>query len=442
MCGTRARADDGAMEETHDEMTRDPSSRPAPASTSTLPPPAPWRLLRSRDRVLGGVCSGIAASIGVDVTLVRLAFIAAGLSGFGVLVYLILWLVVPKEDPAAGRVLQAAPAETAKWFRIGLVVGAAVGLLGVVGWPLGWGIGAGSGPAFALGLILIAVGIAYLVSRRRSEPAVLASSAAGPWAPPSSGPVTAGGQVATAGGQVATAGSPAIPAGGGPARDETSARPRASNGLIVARVFGWVAVIVSLFLAASFAGLVAVGVLSVRLPVLVGLVGLAAFALLVGTTAGARTPWPILVSMALVLGAAGMAAGLSRWDGGIGERIAQPATVAEVQPTYDLAIGRRVVDLTAVDVPEGGLDLTIDQGLGQVEVVLPADAAVVADVHIDGGEARVLGRVDSGLDVDLTVRDPGTGGTVDLRVDLTFGQVVVCRPGAGTGGQDGCGSQS
>ena len=61
------------------------------------------------DRVLGGVAGGIAAEVGVDANVIRLAFVAAAALTFGlaVLLYLLLLLVVPEEEvsaqlPAAG----------------------------------------------------------------------------------------------------------------------------------------------------------------------------------------------------------------------------------------------------------------------------------------------------------------------------------------------------
>jgi len=61
------------------------------------------RLYRSRnDRTLAGVCGGIAEYFGWDPTLVRVAWIILTLlGGSGVLLYLILWLVMP-EAPVAG----------------------------------------------------------------------------------------------------------------------------------------------------------------------------------------------------------------------------------------------------------------------------------------------------------------------------------------------------
>ena len=57
------------------------------------------RLVRSRtDRMVAGVCSGVAAYLGVDPTWVRAALlILTVFNGFGLVVYLALWLLVPSE---------------------------------------------------------------------------------------------------------------------------------------------------------------------------------------------------------------------------------------------------------------------------------------------------------------------------------------------------------
>ncbi|MBB6244624.1 phage shock protein PspC (stress-responsive transcriptional regulator) [Rhodanobacter sp. A1T4] len=56
------------------------------------------RLYRSRtNRTLAGVCAGIADYFGWDPTLVRIAWILLTLlGGSGILIYVILWLVVPE----------------------------------------------------------------------------------------------------------------------------------------------------------------------------------------------------------------------------------------------------------------------------------------------------------------------------------------------------------
>lgn len=46
-------------------------------------------------KILGGVCSGIAAYFGIDPVIVRVLFIVFAFTGFGVLLYLLLWVFIP-----------------------------------------------------------------------------------------------------------------------------------------------------------------------------------------------------------------------------------------------------------------------------------------------------------------------------------------------------------
>jgi phage shock protein C len=58
------------------------------------------RLKRSSsNRMLAGVCGGIAEWLGWDPTLVRIAFVVVSIASAafpGILVYLVLWVVMPK----------------------------------------------------------------------------------------------------------------------------------------------------------------------------------------------------------------------------------------------------------------------------------------------------------------------------------------------------------
>ncbi len=57
---------------------------------------------RGKDRILGGVCSGLAAGLHVDPLWVRLGFVLlAFLQGVGLLIYIVLWLVMP--EPVEGQ---------------------------------------------------------------------------------------------------------------------------------------------------------------------------------------------------------------------------------------------------------------------------------------------------------------------------------------------------
>jgi phage shock protein C len=62
----------------------------------------PRRLYRSRDdRMIAGVCAGLAAYLNVDVTVVRIiAVITIVLPGPSVIAYLIGWLLIPEQPPA------------------------------------------------------------------------------------------------------------------------------------------------------------------------------------------------------------------------------------------------------------------------------------------------------------------------------------------------------
>ncbi len=58
------------------------------------------RLTRSNNRVIAGVCAGLAKWLGWDIALVRGLYIIVSIfsAGFpGTLAYIILWIVLPEE---------------------------------------------------------------------------------------------------------------------------------------------------------------------------------------------------------------------------------------------------------------------------------------------------------------------------------------------------------
>ena len=60
------------------------------------------QLMRSSsDRIIGGVCGGLARYFNIDSAIVRLVFVLAVLSGISPLVYLVLWIVMPEEKTTA-----------------------------------------------------------------------------------------------------------------------------------------------------------------------------------------------------------------------------------------------------------------------------------------------------------------------------------------------------
>lgn len=60
------------------------------------------KLYRSQtQKMIAGVCGGLAEFLGLDPTVVRLIFVLLALgAGHGVLIYLMLWLIMPRGEAA------------------------------------------------------------------------------------------------------------------------------------------------------------------------------------------------------------------------------------------------------------------------------------------------------------------------------------------------------
>jgi phage shock protein C len=62
--------------------------------------PESRKLYRSRNnRMIVGVCAGLADFFGIDPTVIRLLFVVGALLGFGsfILIYIVMFIVVPEE---------------------------------------------------------------------------------------------------------------------------------------------------------------------------------------------------------------------------------------------------------------------------------------------------------------------------------------------------------
>jgi phage shock protein C len=149
------------------------------------------RMYRSTtDKMLGGVCAGLGKYLRVDVTIVRLFFVVLTMvGGFGPILYLILWVVIPPEghvEPGgqpehldgvelkerAGMVrddfvsaVSSPNQNTARFIGIALVLMG--GFLVLKQLNIGWLSWLNSGVIWA-GLILLA-GVALLVRGSRGE---------------------------------------------------------------------------------------------------------------------------------------------------------------------------------------------------------------------------------------------------------------------------------
>jgi len=98
-----------------------------------------------------------------------------------------------------------------------------------------------------------------------------------------------------------------------------------------------------------------------------------------------------------------------------------------------LWVGDIDLDLTTARFEPGDNYLVIRAWAGDVNVRVPRDMEVVAEVRCTAGEARVLDEYRSGTAIDLTARRPAPGGDgaeaggtrLFIGIDVTFGEIRV-----------------
>jgi phage shock protein PspC (stress-responsive transcriptional regulator) len=143
--------------------TEQPTSEPT-AEQPTTATPGPRRLFRSRgDRVIGGVCGGIAKYFNVDPVLVRVGAVAlVFLGGAGILAYIAAVLLIPNEGVDGG-----APEAPRRGMAIAGVILLVVAICVVLPFQGGWGPGWGLVP---LGFVALAGLLVWrLASGQRPE---------------------------------------------------------------------------------------------------------------------------------------------------------------------------------------------------------------------------------------------------------------------------------
>lgn len=138
--------------------------------------------------MVSGVCGGIAAAVGVDAVLVRVATVVLAVTGPGVPLYLVAWLLMPADGRGVRRDADDSRAEVRRAVGLGLIVLGAVLALRSLGltppdqvlWPV-LVVGAGVGAVvwqvrprmeadrwdalrIGIGVMVIGAGIAALVA--------------------------------------------------------------------------------------------------------------------------------------------------------------------------------------------------------------------------------------------------------------------------------------
>jgi phage shock protein PspC (stress-responsive transcriptional regulator) len=354
-----------------DPATEAPRPEPEPEPAAATPPPSPRRLLRTRDdRVLGGVCSGLARYFNIDPLIIRIAAVALiFVGGFAVIAYIAALLLVP-EDDGTGRPVAGKPGRLSTIAGAVVIVLAGVALLdGQWGVGFGWAFGA-LAPTVLIVAILAVAGQRLLANRGENQPA--AARIAGAALLLSA--ILAGALVAAAGAAVATA------AGGG------------------AVIAGVVIVLGVLMVAFSFRD--------------------------------RRARWLALPALVLAIPSGVVAAAGVDVDHGVGNRDYAPATLADLKPGgYELGVGELVIDLRDTRWPrDATVDLKVDVGTGHALVLVPADVCLEADTHAGLGYLNLLGSETGGADIDdqrgTIARSPSARKLV-LDADVGIGAIEV-----------------
>jgi phage shock protein PspC (stress-responsive transcriptional regulator) len=348
--------------------TQGPAPEPEPAPAAAA---APRRLLRSRDdRVLGGVCGGLARYFNVDPLIVRIAAVALiFLGGISVVAYIAALLLVP-EDDGTGHPTPGKPGRLATIAGVVVIVlGAAVLLDGHWGFGFGWFFG-GLAPALLIVTILAIAGQRLLAGRGENQPTAARIAGA---ALMISG-IGLGVLLLAAGGAVATA---------------------VGGGAVIAAVVILLGVVMVAF---SFRD--------------------------------RRARWLALPALALAVPSSVVAAAGVDVDHGIGSRDYAPASADVVRDNYELGVGEMVVDLRDTRWDRGAtINLTTKVGTGHLLVLVPQDTCVQADTHAGLGYVNVLGHDSGGADVDdqegSVARAPAQSRRLVLDGEVGIGAVEV-----------------
>jgi len=460
--------DSGAPEDA--TRTRGPAGPPPPyiPGPTAPPPPRPDFLqeLRSlrrsrRDKVIAGVCGGIAERLGLDPILVRVVTVAlAFFGGVGVLIYLLGWLLLPVEGGQAS-IVESAFGRRAAGHRPRSLLFAALLLFATLGVATTLLDGSFDGAV----LVVLTVVALYVLLRRDGQPSP--STYAGPqWgspeaAPPATattGPVPTDSttrpirtesaatgplppvddtrDLPTPTPQTAPAWYDAPPPPPQPPRPVWSpqAEPPArlkNRSRLFAVVMSLVLVLVGLIALADANGAGIGAAAYVALPLAV--VGLG---LLVGAWYG-RSRGLIAVGtlLALALPVATAVDEVVDHDGRTAHVDVVATTIAEGTGSHDYGAGEVRYDLRALDFTGLDEELSIDLAIGSVDIILPPNVDVDVDVSVGLGDVNILDReTSSGFGLDASVSDRGRdgsgGGRLSIRVDSGAADVEVTRAAA------------
>src|SRR5215212_861981 len=437
---------------------------PAATATQALPPPAPVapgpragrRLVRRTDRrIIAGVAGGIADYLGLEPWLVRTAFVVlVPFGGFGALAYLIAWLLVPPagtDQSLAAGVLRRPPRGLRGYLGVALILLAVAILASAFSEPeviwavalIAFGIflfrqddpeppdgpppggGGGTDPAAATATLPPAAPAATTTEPLGQPPATTSTST------PTSAALAAAAEPTTLPPPDLPVWSPPPPPAG-PAAAWGAPSPRRPRRRPFLGPLTFAAALIATGVALALDNLNVVD-LSVGQLLAVFLTVLGA-GLLVGAWWGRA--WgliPVGLLAAPVVALAALAGNVPV-EGGMADRLYQPTTPAQVRPSYRLAGGEMVLDLSKVKFSAGAPPVQASVAGGRLLVVLPDEVAAEVRGRVGVGSLDLLGHEDTGTQVDSTITEPavkppkeGTAPTVRLDLRSGYGVIEVRR---------------
>jgi len=110
----------------------------------------------------------------------------------------------------------------------------------------------------------------------------------------------------------------------------------------------------------------------------------------------------------------------------VGEQEVRPDSLAELDDRYSHGIGEVTVDLRLLEL-ERDVDLEVSNGVGEVVVRVPPQAAVEVDARVGVGEAVAGNHASTGFNHRLEERLEGEGPTLRLDLSVGIGQIRVER---------------
>jgi hypothetical protein len=124
---------------------------------------------------------------------------------------------------------------------------------------------------------------------------------------------------------------------------------------------------------------------------------------------------------------------LADYRQGVGEHVAVPSSLDDLEGSYQLGAGTLTVDLRELELT-GDRRVSVQVGFGEAVVLVPDDVTVEVTAQVAGGELVLFDRTSSGLALDRTVIDEVDDevGRLELDVQVGFGEANVRRASIST----------